>query len=208
MGNRAIIKPDCAQIGIYLHWNGGLDSVRGFLTYCSMIGGKGFVEGSCGEAISLLNRVISNFFGKGSVGIVPVEEDLGKVAKGLENGLYIVHGWDIVGRVGCCLEQTAYDIQDFMLELDKAQPEKLQISRYIKAEETPVSQIHAGDRVVWIDELDGVQIVGVVDGFSMTGMLHDGKPADGTPYVIYKHRGIRCCHYLDKETARVLKWSE
>jgi hypothetical protein len=34
MGNRAVITTEQKRIGVYLHWNGGLDSVEGFLTYC------------------------------------------------------------------------------------------------------------------------------------------------------------------------------
>ena len=38
MGNRAVITTkenfENNGIGIYLHWNGGRDSVEGFLEYC------------------------------------------------------------------------------------------------------------------------------------------------------------------------------
>ena len=40
MGNRAIITTkkdfDNNGIGVYLHWNGGRDSVQAFLTYCKL----------------------------------------------------------------------------------------------------------------------------------------------------------------------------
>ena len=42
MGNRAVITTanEWAHggIGVYLHWNGGLDSVEAFLKYCEMKG--------------------------------------------------------------------------------------------------------------------------------------------------------------------------
>ena len=45
MGNRAVItnKPNKGEIweeniGIYLHWNGGRDSVEAFLKYCELRG--------------------------------------------------------------------------------------------------------------------------------------------------------------------------
>ena len=42
MGNRAVIttKKEWQNdgIGVYLHWNGGRDSVEAFLTYCKMKG--------------------------------------------------------------------------------------------------------------------------------------------------------------------------
>lgn len=36
MGNRAIVKPEGKDIGVYLHWNGGIDSVTAFLKYCEL----------------------------------------------------------------------------------------------------------------------------------------------------------------------------
>ena len=38
MGNRAVIATREKKIGVYLHWNGGRDSVEGFLTYCKLKG--------------------------------------------------------------------------------------------------------------------------------------------------------------------------
>ena len=37
MGNRAIIQPINSTMGVYLHWNGGVDSVTAFLKYLSLI---------------------------------------------------------------------------------------------------------------------------------------------------------------------------
>jgi hypothetical protein len=36
MGNRAVITDNKQRIGIYLHWNGGRDSVEAFLKYCEL----------------------------------------------------------------------------------------------------------------------------------------------------------------------------
>ena len=33
MGNRAIITTKDCDLSLYLHWNGGRDSVEGFLAY-------------------------------------------------------------------------------------------------------------------------------------------------------------------------------
>ena len=45
MGNRAVITTrenfNNDGVGVYLHWNGGRDSVQAFLTYCKM---KGYRE--------------------------------------------------------------------------------------------------------------------------------------------------------------------
>ena len=46
MGNRAVICTKEAfennGVGVYLHWNGGRDSVEPFLKYCEMRGFRGF----------------------------------------------------------------------------------------------------------------------------------------------------------------------
>ena len=36
MGNRAVITTRSKDIGVYLHWNGGRDSVEAFLKYCEL----------------------------------------------------------------------------------------------------------------------------------------------------------------------------
>lgn len=38
MGNRAIIKGKNQALGVYVHWNGGYDSVNAFCTYCKLKG--------------------------------------------------------------------------------------------------------------------------------------------------------------------------
>ena len=38
MGNRAVITTPDRQIGIYLHWNGGRDTVEPLLKYCELKG--------------------------------------------------------------------------------------------------------------------------------------------------------------------------
>ena len=38
MGNRAIIKGENMTSAVYLHWNGGRDSVEAFLEYCKIRG--------------------------------------------------------------------------------------------------------------------------------------------------------------------------
>lgn len=70
MGNRAVITTredwKCGGVGIYLHWNGGRDSVNAFLKYCEL---KGYrpPEKDCYGWASLA-KVISNFFGGGQFG--------------------------------------------------------------------------------------------------------------------------------------------
>lgn len=72
MGNRAVITTakEWAHggIGVYLHWNGGLDSVEAFLKYCEMKGYRTPDRDCYGWA--RLCQVLGNFFGgSASVGI-------------------------------------------------------------------------------------------------------------------------------------------
>lgn len=63
MGNRAVIttRKDLKDIGVYLHWNGGRDSVEGFLTYCKIKGFRPPEHDNYGWAY--LCMTIGNFFG-------------------------------------------------------------------------------------------------------------------------------------------------
>lgn len=68
MGNRAVITTSkdvevdkSNDIGIYLHWNGGRDSVEAFLTYCRISGFRPPEHDCYGWA--RLCQVIANFFG-------------------------------------------------------------------------------------------------------------------------------------------------
>ena len=38
MGNRAVITTEGRDLSLYLHWNGGRDSVEAFLRYCDLRG--------------------------------------------------------------------------------------------------------------------------------------------------------------------------
>jgi hypothetical protein len=90
MGNRAFITNKDMEIGVYLHWNGGRDSVEAFLKYCEL---RGFRSGDYG--IARFCQVVGNFFGGGlSIGIEPFRY----WTMGDDNGLYVVDDWKIVGR--------------------------------------------------------------------------------------------------------------
>jgi len=129
MGNRAVITTkkgwanQSNSVGIYLHWNGGRDSIISFITYCKIRGFRTPEEDCYGW--SALNNVISNFFGGSgySVGIDVVERlDLDNY----DNGVYIIEDWQIVGReYNRNGEQDVYDLKAMLLEIDKSQPKPL-----------------------------------------------------------------------------------
>jgi len=131
MGNRAVITASKSKevksakdIGIYLHWNGGRDSVEAFLKYCELRGFRSPDEDSYGWA--RLTQVIANYFGGGnSIGVDTCDR---LDCDNWDNGVYIIEGWKIVDRQyfdGA--EQQYYPLLEMLLEIDKSQLEKEQI---------------------------------------------------------------------------------
>ena len=127
MGNRAVIafvddngKQDKNSAGIYLHWNGGRDSVEGFLQAAKDYGLR---SGSYG--LARLTQIICNSFpGTISVGVDVVKK---LDCDNYDNGVYWVdQNFDIVGREyvekyqhGNYQEQQVYKLADFVKEVKK-----------------------------------------------------------------------------------------
>lgn len=132
MGNRAVIttsthtKPHASNdLGIYLHWNGGRDSVEAFLTYCKIQGYR-TPETDCYGWVNLAT-VIGNFFNDGlSCGIdrcCRLDCDNG------DNGVYVIKNWEIVDRkyFDYGREQNHHPPVDMLLEIDKSMPETMRL---------------------------------------------------------------------------------
>ena len=120
MGNRAVITTKDKKIGVYLHWNGGRDSVEAFLKYCEL---KGYrtPESDC-YGWARLCQVIGNFFGGStSIGIDTydrLDKDNG------DNGVYVIEDWKIVDRLFINWpEQNEYDLVKMLKSINEAQPE-------------------------------------------------------------------------------------
>ena len=125
MGNRAVITTKEKKIGVYLHWNGGRDSVTAFLTYCKMKGYRTPESDNYGWA--RLCQVIGNFFG-GECSIGIDEYDVLDTDNG-DNGVYIIENWEIVDREfynGA--EQNNHDLLKMLKDINKCQPEKEQLT--------------------------------------------------------------------------------
>ena len=128
MGNRAVITTkenmDNNGIGIYLHWNGGRDSVRAFLKYCELRGYRAPSEDNYGWA--RLCQVIGNFFGGlGSLGIDTVNH---LDCNNWDNGVYLIEGWEIVGRMYFeGEEQDEYDLVGMLKTINDSMPESERI---------------------------------------------------------------------------------
>ena len=110
MGNRAVITTERKDLGVYLHWNGGRDSVEAFLKYCELKGYASPERDTYGWA--RLCQVIGNYFGgTNSVGISRYEES---DRDNFDNGVYIIENWKIIGReFNRGSEQREYDLNSF-----------------------------------------------------------------------------------------------
>lgn len=121
MGNRAVITTRNKDLGVYLHWNGGRDSVEAFLKYCELKGYRPPERDCYGWA--RLCQVIGNYFGgELSIGIDKYEKldrDNG------DNGVYIIENWKIVDREFIYWpEQHEYDLISMLRDINNHQPER------------------------------------------------------------------------------------
>lgn len=192
MGNRAIIQTKASHesesIGVYLHWNGGRDSVEAFLKYCELKGYRAPDQDYYGWA--RLCQVIGNYFGGiYSVGIDNFSKDAGEWQ---DNGTYIIEGWQIIDRKcwdSSYIEQYIYDLTDMLVEIDKAQPESEQLGEeFLRAAEIPTSELKIGDEV-YIREYEGKYNFHKVVGFG-ADEVRNGHRVKGVPYIdLYDHDG-------------------
>ena len=123
MGNRAVIGfiskegiKNKDSVGIYLHWNGGRDSVEGFLATAKQYG----VRTDEDYGVARLIQIIANTLG-GTLSL-GVDQIKNLDCDNYDNGLYWVdHNFDIVGReYNTNEEQTEYPLEDFIKHCKKA----------------------------------------------------------------------------------------
>ncbi len=218
MGNRAVITTPERKIGIYLHWNGGRDSVEAFLRYCEL---KEYRTDSYGFA--RLCQVIGNFFGGTlSLGVMPYTTDA-QMDPG-DNGIYAIKEWKIVERLRTRFdedgkpvgmesipaddEQRGYDLDEMLKEIDARMPSHEQLGEYLDAIEIPTSEVRLGDEV-WIQEgFEGAMKAFAVIGFGSDSKVVNGRAVEGLPYVdsIDSWRDNpagNINNYITAETARI-----
>lgn len=129
MGNRAVITTkdgfDYNGLGIYVHWNGGRDSVNAFLTYCKIKNFGSPDKDNYGWA--RLCQVIGNYFGGGlSLGIDTIDH---LDCDNYDNGTYIIEDWEIVDRKYFeGKEQSNYDLREMIMDINECQPKDEQIN--------------------------------------------------------------------------------
>ncbi len=180
MGNRAVITTEenfkNNGVGVYLHWNGGRDSIEAFLKYCALKGYRTPDSDCYGWA--RLVQVISNFFGGStSIGISTIDHldcDNG------DNGTYIIKGWEIVGREYFnWSEQNEYPLNEMLQAIDERMPESEQLGEYLTAEEVDVSDLKIGDTVYlldWNGSIKEVTILDFGDDRTLNGINIKGLP--------------------------------
>ena len=135
MGNRAVLvwkdrngHYDDSTIGVYLHWNGGRDSVEAFLAYCKACGFRSPSEDSYGVARFV--QVVANFFGSSGGGLSIGVDRIDRLdADNGDNGVYVCKDWKIVDRKYFDgEEQNEHDMLSMLEEINLRQPEYMQMS--------------------------------------------------------------------------------
>ncbi len=192
MGNRAVITTPERKVGLYLHWNGGRDTVAPLLKYCEL---KGYRPPSADEyGWARLCQVVGNFFGGAlsvGIGAYATDEDGRPSDERMDpsdNGIYVIDGWEIVERVGYdYAEQDEHDFDQMLRAFDAHMPEHDRLGEYLDSVEIPTSELRVGDEV-WFKEVNDSFASMPVAGFAECGVgRHSGKRM---PYMKrYDHDG-------------------
>lgn len=182
MGNRAIVKPEGKDIGVYLHWNGGIDSVTAFLKYCELRNFRGFDDS---YGLARFCQVVGNFFGGSlSIGIYSGVGETKYDAEYLDNGIYVVKGWKIVRHIGNSEPREGYDLDDMLKAIDVRQPKTEQLGDFLDAVETDISDVKIGD-IVFVqsskENFEKWEVMGIGEDRYV-----NGRNVLGVPYV-YKY---------------------
>lgn len=187
MGNRAVITTPERKMGLYLHWNGGRDTVEPLLRYCELKGYRDPAKDDYGWA--RMCQVMGNFFGgTNSVGIMPYTTDE-RMDPG-DNGIYVVEGWKIVDRVGLYdgfVEQQEYDFDQMLRDFDRSMPEEERLGEFLDSVEVLVGELRIGDEVWMFSHFDDWKAYPVVGfgqpEFNRISVWVEG--ADGKTEVTY-----------------------
>lgn len=212
MGNRAVIsatralEPKNSQdLGVYLHWNGGRNSVEAFLKYCKLKGYRSPETDNYGYA--RLCQVIGNFFGGGlSVG---VGRCCDLDCDNYDNGTYIIKDWEIVNRkYQPTYDTDNYDIDEMLKEIDSCQPVREQLGDFLDAKEVPIEDVKVGDTVFFFDDIYNKYEKKTVMGFGKESF--GWRKTFGVPYVD-RYPGMdgdysdNINNYIQGKTVRVCK---
>ena len=120
MGNRAVITikenniPQEDWQSLYLHWNGGRDSVEPLLHVAKLYGVR--CQNDPSYAIARLSQIVGNFIqGTTSIGVGTYKQ---LDTDNYDNGVYDVKDWEIVDReYHDGYEQQEYDFNEMVSEI-------------------------------------------------------------------------------------------
>lgn len=174
------------MICVYLHWNGGRDSVEAFLKYCKLKEYRPPETDDYGWA--RLCQVIGNFFGGStSVGINYWSKD-GIQA---DNGIYLIENWEIVDRIDApAFEQKEYKLSEMLIAINDEQPAKEQLPKEVLSN-NPVQpgELSVGD-VIYRSGFDGSYNEEKVIGIAPCGLVRNGRSVSNRPYTDHYSNGM------------------
>ena len=194
MGNRAMIRGLGNNIGVYVHWNGGYDSVRAFTEYCKLKGYRSPANDSS-YGTARLAQVIANYFG-GSCS-VGVESMIGAAVLApefvrelyLDNGVYEIENWeivkhwnpDVIAPENECHE--GYDLTEMLCAIDECQPAQEQLgTEFITADLVDPKTLNLYDEV-FIQDFTGKVEKHTVVGFAPANTTMNGHDVSNLPFV-------------------------
>lgn len=208
MGNRAVIKQSGSSVGVYLHWNGGAESVTAFLKYCELRGFRGFDDP---YGIARFCQVVGNYFGGSlSIGIEGDVKETEEYAKWIDNGVYVVSGWEIRKHIGGSRIERLYDLDEMIRDIDMSQPVSERLGDYLDADNVATDEVKMGD-VVFVMQYETssptkFKVIGYGDN-----RIVNGRDVSGLPMI------ARCLNedgtvmrnninnYITTDTVRVIR---
>ena len=187
MGNRAVITTPERKVGIYLHWNGGRDTIEPLLKYCEL---QGYRPPSSDEyGFARICQVMGNFFGGSTslgVGVYTTDRQMDPG----DNGIYVIEGWRIANHLrteydsdwnpvgmrsfGPSEEEDWHKFDDMLRAFDASMPEELRLGEFLDSVEVPAGELQVGDEVWMYDSVRGKWEAFPVVGF---GQPHGNRIA-------------------------------
>lgn len=149
MGNRALVTSTNKDLAVYLHWNGGRDSVERFCEYCDMRGFRPPSRDNYGYA--RLAQVAANYLGGEGLS-VGVQDYMPGDGEYMDNGTYVLDGWGIADRLDVpdgFEEQGPCSTTPSLMDIDRAQPVAQQLGADFieRGEWVDAEELQVGDSV-------------------------------------------------------------
>lgn len=92
------VKDNANLVGVYVHWNGGIESVKAFCQAAKEIGFR-CPTSDRSYGIARFTQLVANFFGGTSSTSIGVDTLSNLDTDNYDNGVYIVgEDWEIIGR--------------------------------------------------------------------------------------------------------------